>query len=60
MKRLSLDPDEHMKWIYDPRHPDYYSPRAKWLRDRRAAALASAPRWMIADAMVNDAKEDRH
>ena len=55
MKRLSLEPDENMRWIYDPNHPDYYSDRVKHLRDARAAAMRSAPRWMIEEARLNDA-----
>lgn len=47
---LSLEPDECMKWIYDQRHPDYYSDRVKHLRDARDAALRSAPEWMIREA----------
>ena len=59
MKRLSLEPDEHMKWIYDSSHPDYDSDRAKWLRMRRAAAIASAPQWMIEEARLNDIMRDK-
>lgn len=51
---LSLEPDENMKWIYDYRHPDYYSDRAKHLRAARDSALRSAPRWMIEEARLND------
>ena len=54
MKRISLEPDEHMRWIYDYTHPDYNSSRAKDLRERRAAALRSAPKWMIEEARLND------
>lgn len=59
MNNLSLDPDDHMKWIYDQSPPDYHGDEAKWLRERRAAALASAPRWMIHAALVNDQLRDR-
>lgn len=52
--RFSLEPDEHMRWIYDFRHPDYNSDRARNLRDRRAAALRSCPQWMLDDAALND------
>ena len=52
---LTLQPDEHMRWIYDPSHPDYHSDRAEWLRKRRAAAINSAPQWMIEEARLNDA-----
>ena len=55
MKRLTLNPDEHMRWIYDPSHPDYNSDRAKDLRERRARALRNAPEWMIREAQLNDA-----
>lgn len=58
MKHLSLDPDEHMKWIYDPSHPDYNSDHAKWLRERRSRALANAPRWMAEEASYNDILRD--
>jgi len=54
MKRLSLQPDAHMRWIYDYTHPDYNTPRAKHLRERRAQAIASAPQWMIEEARLND------
>lgn len=47
MKKLSLEPDDHIKWIYNPSHPDYNSDEAKDLRERRAAALRSCPEWMI-------------
>lgn len=46
MNRLSLNPDNDMKWIYDPRHPDYHSDMARDLRERRSRAIASAPQWM--------------
>jgi hypothetical protein len=52
--KLSLEPDPDMRWIYDYTHPDYNSPRAKWLRESRAAALRSAPQWMIESARLND------
>ena len=55
MKLLSLEPDPDMRWIYDYTHPEYNSDRAKSLRERRAAALQNAPRWMIEEARVNDA-----
>jgi len=54
MKMLSLEPDEDMKWIYDPSHPDYYSDRVKDLRNRRDSAIRNAPRWMIEEARMND------
>jgi hypothetical protein len=59
VKRLTLEPDEHMRWIYDPSHRDYHSDRAKDLRERRAAALRNAPRWMVWEAEMNDALYDR-
>ena len=55
MKELSLEPDEDMRWIYDPSHHDYYSDMAKSLRDRRSQAISSAPQWMIREAEMNDA-----
>lgn len=58
MKRLSLKPDEHMRWIYDPSHPEYNSARAEDLRERRAAAMRNAPAWMIEEARLNDAHDD--
>ena len=54
MKMLSLEPDEDMKWIYDPSHPDYYSDRAKHLREARDRAIRNAPEWMIREAEMND------
>ena len=51
---ISLDPDNHMEWIYDQNHPDYYSDRAKHLRDARDRAIRSAPEWMIRVAEMND------
>jgi hypothetical protein len=54
VKRLSLEPDEHMRWIYDPQHPDYNSDHAKHLREARAHALSQCPDWMIWDAALND------
>ena len=54
MKHLSLEPDPDMRWIYDYSHPDYNSPRAKYLREARAHAIQSAPRWMIEEARLND------
>jgi len=54
MKRLSLEPDPDMRWIYDYTHPDYNSDRAKSLRERRASALRNAPQWMIEEARMND------
>lgn len=52
--RLSLEPDEHMRWIYQNGHPDYNSDRAKDLRERRHRAMQNAPRWMIEEARMND------
>jgi hypothetical protein len=57
MKRLSLEPDERMRWIYDYTHPDYNSDRAKDLRERREVAMRNAPRWMIEEARLNDIGE---
>ena len=54
MKTLSLEPDEHMRWIYDPSHRDYDSDRARDLRERRDAAMRGAPEWMRREAELND------
>lgn len=54
MNKLSLEPDEHMRWIYDPAHPDYYSDMAEHLRKRRAEAIRNAPTWMVEEARLND------
>lgn len=53
-RQLSLEPDDHMKWIYNPSHPNYNSDQAKDLRERRAAALRSCPEWVLLDAYLND------
>jgi len=55
---LSLEPDEHMRWIYDPRHPDYNTARAKDLRKRRAEALNQCPAWMFKEAALNDMQRE--
>ena len=52
--KLTLEPDPHMRWIYDSSHPDYNSDRAKDLRERRRVAMQNAPRWMIEEARLND------
>ena len=52
---LSLDPDLQLRWIYDSTHPDYNTPRAKDLRERRANAIRNAPEWMVREAQLNDA-----
>lgn len=54
MKQLSLEPDEHMRWIYDPAHVDYHSEQAEDLRARHAQALCAAPKWMVEEARLND------
>jgi hypothetical protein len=54
MKELSLEPDERMRWIYNPAHPDYNSDMARDLRARRGEAIRNAPRWMVQDAQAND------
>ena len=54
MKRISLNPDPDMRWIYDYTHPDYNSDRARSLRERRSQAIQSAPEWMIREAQLND------
>ena len=50
MKMLSMEPDEHMRWIYDSTHPNYDREHAEYLRARRAAAIRSAPRWLVEEA----------
>ena len=52
---FSLEPDPWMRWIYDQSDPRYFSDEARDLRERRAAALRSAARWMVELAEVNDA-----
>ena len=47
VKKFSLEPDDHMKWIYDQQHPDYNSKHAEYLRKRRAHAISIAPQWMF-------------
>lgn len=49
---FSLEPDDDVKWIYDPYHPDYNSERAEHLRNSRASALRAAPSWMVDQAAV--------
>lgn len=53
-RRLSLKPDPWMRWIYDYRDPRYNDPQTIDLRNRRDAAIRSAPRWMIEMARTND------
>jgi hypothetical protein len=55
MKRLSLQQDACMDWIYDYTHPDYNTERAKHLREARHHAIANAPEWMKREAQLNDA-----
>ena len=50
--KLTFQPDPHMEWIYDPKYLN--DPQAKDLRERRAKAIQSAPRWMIEQAMLNE------
>lgn len=52
---ISLEPDPWMAWIYDQSDPRYHETATVDLRERRAAALRSAPRWMIETAAINDA-----
>ena len=52
--KLSLEPDEDMRWIYDYTHRDYNTPRAHHLRESRAVAMQNAPQWMIEEARMND------
>ena len=58
--RLTLQPDEDMKWIYDYTHQDYNTARARHLREARAAALRSAPQWMIEEARLNEQIKKRN
>ena len=58
MKRLSLEPDPDMRWIYDYTHRDYNTPRAKHLREARSRAIANAPEWMVREAQLNDLLRD--
>jgi hypothetical protein len=51
---LSLNPDPHLAWIYDYRHPDYNTPRAEALREARGNAIRNTPQWMIDLALSND------
>lgn len=55
MNNLSLDPDPHLRWIYDYTHPDYNSTYAADLRERRRRAISNAPGWMVRQAQWNDA-----
>ena len=55
----SLEPDPDKRWIYDTKHPDYYSPQAKHLREARFHALRSLPEWMKDAALSNDERRDR-
>jgi hypothetical protein len=58
---FSLAPDPWMQWIYDSRDPRFTSEEAYDLRERRAAALRNAPRWMVEHAEMNDAlRKDCH
>lgn len=59
MKRLSLEPDTDMRWIYDYTHPDYKTDRAKHLREARGSALQNAPEWMLQEAAMNDAMNSK-
>jgi hypothetical protein len=59
MDNWSLEPDEHMRWIYDTSHRDYHSPMAEDLREARRRALCQLPEWMKAVALSNDARRER-
>jgi hypothetical protein len=56
---LSLQPDEHMRWIYDPNHTDYHTDKARDLRGRRQRALESMPASERDQASFNDAMRAR-
>lgn len=59
MTKFSLEPDEHMRWIYDARHPEYNTDYAKSLRERRSNALTQVPSWMFYDAFKNDERKKK-
>lgn len=52
---FSLEPDAEMLWIYDQSDPRYHLDETRNLRERRAAELRNAPRWMVEQAETNDA-----
>lgn len=54
MRKLSLNPDADMVWIYDHSHRDYNSDHAEDLRRRRANAIRNAPIYMRREAELND------
>jgi len=54
MVRLSLNPDRHLQWTYDFRHPDYNTKQAEDLRTRRARALQACPQWLLDQAYWDD------
>lgn len=54
---LSLETDEDMRWIYDPKHPEYNEAHTQNLRDRRQAAINSAPLYIIEIARLNDLRK---
>lgn len=56
--KLSFKPDEHMRWIYNPSHPDYNTDHARSLRAARGRAIMAAPHWMKWAASFNDAMSD--
>ena len=53
--KMSLKLDPHMRWLYDYTHPDYRTPMAHYLRERRDSAIRNAPDWMVREAQLNDA-----
>ena len=56
---FSLDPDPWMRWVYDQSDRHYHTEEARDLRERRAAALRNAPRWMVDQAHMNDVLRKR-
>ena len=58
-KRISLEPDPDMRWIYDRSHRDYNTDRARDLRNSRSWAISSVPEWMREEARLNDLMRER-
>lgn len=59
MRKLTLEPDPWMRWLYDHQDPRYLTDEAKYLRERRAAAIRSAPEWMLAQAAMNTREAEK-
>ena len=58
MSGISMEPDEHMKWIYDYANPAYMSEEAIELRELRRRAIQSASRYMLEEAYINDQRKE--